>query len=163
MIFFDMFLQSTFLDNLSIEGLETKMADPREDFCCDNVKIEDPVLTETHEDIIAKLENLQVTPNFTCSYCGSGFTQEGYMKRHVELKHGRKSGPKCNKCGKLFANEKSLQKHVKTHLKCNTCKQVFDTSEEAIQHKITHTFCQICQRDFKFVSKLTKHISSIHK
>ena len=54
MIFFDMFLQSTFLDNLSIEGLETKMADPREEFRWDNVKIEDPVLTETHEDIIEK-------------------------------------------------------------------------------------------------------------
>ena len=150
------------IHNLAIEGLETKMADPREDFRWDNIKINDPVLNETHDDLTAKLENLQITPNFVCSECGSGYTQEGYLRRHVELKHGKNPDPECEECGKVYANKKSLEKHMKTHLRCSTCKEVFDRIEDVKQHKLTHTLCTICQKDFKFVSKLTKHMSSMH-
>jgi 1-aminocyclopropane-1-carboxylate deaminase/D-cysteine desulfhydrase-like pyridoxal-dependent ACC family enzyme len=138
------------------------MADPREDFHWESIETKDPVICESQEDIVSGLENLKLTPNFTCSYCGSGFTQAGYLKRHVEMKYESKVGPECVECGKLFANPKTLEKHMKTHLKCNTCKQEFETTEDAARHKKEHTFCKVCQKDFKFVSKLTKHISSMH-
>ena len=160
--FFMFFIYQFDIHNLAIEGLETKMADPREDFRWDNIKINDPVLNETHDDLTAKLENLKITPNFVCSECGSGYTQEGYLRRHVELKHGKNPDPECEECGKVYANKKSLEKHMKTHLRCSTCKEVFDRIEDVKQHKLTHTLCTICQKDFKFVSKLTKHMSSMH-
>ena len=160
--FFMFFIYQFDIHNLAIEGLETKMADPREDFRWENIEIVDPVL-EPPEDIISTLENLKITPNFTCSYCGSGYTKEGYLRRHVEMKHGKDTGPECAECGKLYANQKSLDKHMKTHLKCNTCGEVFETIEEAKEHKLTHTMCTICKKDFKFVSKLTKHVLAMHK
>ena len=72
-------------------------------------------------------------------------------------------GPECNECGKVFATPKTLEKHVKTHLKFNTCKEDFNSIEYAKTHKKEHTFCKICQKEFGFVSKLTKHVTSMHK
>lgn len=99
--------------------------------------------------------------------CGAGYSKEGYLTSHIKSKHGIKepetSGPLCNECGKVFANSRTLEKHVKTHLKCNTCKQVFATMEEAKHHKMEHTFCTVCKKEFYFVSKLTKHVSALHK
>ena len=161
--FFMFFIHQFGIHNLAIEGLETKMADLREEFRWENIQIKDPVIIDNHEELVSELENLKITPNFTCSICGSGYTQAGYLKRHVEMKHESKTGPECEECGKLFANPKSLAKHMKTHLKCNICKQEFEIIEDATKHKLEHTICKFCHKDFKFVSKLTKHISSMHK
>ena len=73
------------------------------------------------------------------------------------------TGPLCGECEKVFVNARTLEKHMKTHLKCNTCKKEFSTIEEAKCHKKEHTFCRLCQKEFYFASKLTKHMSSIHK
>ena len=146
------------------------MADPREEFRWKNIKIIDPDLTESQEEnLVFVMDNLKLGPKYSCSYCGAGYTQEGYLKRHLETKHEVEEKkkpehqPECDDCGKLFANAKTLEKHMKTHLKCKTCKQEFQTMQEAKHHKKEHTFCNICQKDFHFVSKLTKHCASNHK
>lgn len=168
--FFLFFLYQFDIHNLSIEGMETKMADPREEFRWENIKIIDPDLTESQEEnLVSVMDNLKLGPKYSCSYCGAGYTQEGYLKRHMETKHEVEEKkkpehqPECDDCGKLFANAKTLEKHMKTHLKCKTCKQEFQTMQEAKHHKKEHTFCNICQKDFHFVSKLTKHCASNHK
>ena len=106
-----------------------------------------------------------MSPKFSCPLCRSGYTQEGYLKKHLETKHNKKPGlgPECDICGKLFANTKTLEKHVQTHLKCNTCKEDFKTVAEVKEHKREHTYCKICLKDFIFPSKLTKHVNSVHK
>ena len=142
------------------------MADPREDFRWDNIKIVGPDLSEPEvETLVSELKHLDLGPKYTCSLCGNGYTQEGYLKKHLETKHQKKPdlGPECEECGKVFANTKTLEKHIKTHLKCKICKQEFDTAEEAKNHKREHTYCKICLKEFHFVSKLTKHIDSVHK
>ena len=165
--FFLFFLYQFDIHNLSIDGLESKMADPREEFRWENIKVEEPDLEEykVEEDLVASLNKLKVSPNFSCSLCGSGFTQEGYLKKHLETKHQKKPdpGPECDICGKLLANAKTLEKHVQTHLKCNKCKEEFKTVTEAKEHKRKHTYCNICHKDFHFPSKLTKHVTSVHK
>ena len=164
--FFLFFLYQFDIHNLSIDGLESKMADPREQFRWDNIKIVEPDFNESKlEDIVSSMSKLEVSPKFSCPLCGSGYTQEGYLKKHLEIKHQKKPdpGPECEICGKLFANAKTLEKHVQTHLKCNTCKEVFKTVAEVMAHKREHTYCKICQKDFHFPSKLTKHVNSVHK
>ena len=163
--FFMFFLYQFDIHNLSIEGLETKMADPREEFRWQNIDIMDPVLEERpDEDLSSVFEKMKIA-KFECEQCGSGYSQEGYLKKHLETKHGltEKSGPECKDCGKVFANTKTLAKHIKSHLKCNICKKEFLTPEEAADHKKDHTVCKLCNKDFYFASKLTKHVNSIHK
>lgn len=164
--FFLFFLYQFDIHNLSIEGLESKMADPREEFRWNNIRIVEPDLREPQmESLVDGMGKLEVSPEFSCSICGNGYTQEGYLKKHLETKHMKMPdpGPECPECGKLFANSKTLEKHVKTHLKCNTCKKEFQDANEAKDHKREHTYCKICQKDFLFPSKLTKHVNSIHK
>ena len=163
------FLYQFDIHNLAIEGLDSKMADPREEFRWENIVIVDPDLNfvEQVDDLASDIESLQLDPSFKCGKCGAGYSKEGFLKRHIESKHGIKEpesiGPVCIECEKVFANSRTLEKHLKTHLKCNTCKEEFNTMEEAKCHKKEHTFCKVCQKDFYFVSKLTKHISSLHK
>ena len=138
------------------------MADPREEFRWQNIKIMDPILEETpDENLSSVFEKLKIKPRFECTQCGSGYSQEGYLQKHLETKHGvyQKTGPECKECGKLFANTKTMEKHMK----CNTCKKELSSPEEAADHKKDHTICKICKKDFYFVSKLTKHMNSIHK
>ena len=90
------------------------------------------------------------------------------MKRHVGSKNGIQKlelsgGPVCDDRGKVFANWRNLEKHLKTNLKCNTCKKEFSSAEEAKKHQKEHTTCEYCQKDFYFISKLTKHVSAMHK
>jgi uncharacterized Zn-finger protein len=142
------------------------MADPREDFRWENIRIVAPEVRESKvESLVTGLDQLGIGPKFSCSICGNGYSQEGYLKRHLEAKHGKKPdrGPECDECGKVFANSKTLEKHKKTHLKCKTCKADFETIEEPRNHQKEHTYCKICQKEFRFISKLTKHIESIHK
>ena len=113
--FFLFFLYQFDLHNLAIEGLESKMADPREEFRWENIQIVDPDLN-FHEDVdelSSEIQNLQLNPTFTCEKCGAGYTKEGYLKRHIESKHGiqkpEPSGPVCDDCGKVFANSRTLE------------------------------------------------------
>ena len=167
--FFIFFLYQFDIHNLAIEGMESKMADPREEFRWNNIVMKDPELIE-EDELVSAVKSLKLNPVFSCELCGAGYTQEGYLKRHVESKHAQTkksnfpedSGPECNECGKIFANPRTLEKHVKSHLKCSTCKEEFKSIEEVKMHKKEHTFCKICQKEFNFVSKLTKHVSSMH-
>ena len=117
------------------------------------------------DELSAKIENLDLNPVFTCEKCGAGYSKVGFLRRHMEAKHGKKKvdpGPICTKCGKVFANA-YFEHHMKTHLQCSVCKKEFDTIDEMKSHKKEHTFCVVCKKDFYFVSKLRKHMSSMHK
>ena len=156
------------IHNLSIEGLDSKMADPRKEFRWENLTIIEPKLdvcmSDSIEVLSANMKSLELNATFNCDICGCGFNKKGYLKWHMEAKHAvKKVGPMCNKCYKVFANQKTLEKHMKTHLKCSTCKNEFASPEEMKLHKKEHTFCTICNKEFYFVSKLAKHVTSIHK
>ena len=166
------FLYQFYIHNLAFEGLDSKMAEPREEFCWENVTLIDPDLSEFKSDYIddlaEKIENLDLNPLFTCETCGAGYTKEGFLRRHMEAKPGKqlaqkKVGPVCSECDKVFANKYKLEQHMKTHMKCTTCKKEFESIEDVKIHKKEHTFCKVCKKDFYFVSKLAKHMSSMHK
>ena len=86
----------------------------------------------------------------------------------MERKHGKqlvkkKVGPVCSECEKVFASKYNWESHMKTHLKCTTCKKKFESIEDVKSHRKEHTFCVLCKKDFYFVSKLAKHMSTMHK
>lgn len=165
--FFMFFIYQFDMHNLALEGLDSKMADPREEFRWENLIIVEPDISDHNIDEIAtKMESLELKEFFSCDQCGAGYSKEGYLKRHKETKHkiiAKNTEPVCSECGKVFANPYSMEKHMKTHLKCNTCKKEFASCEEAKVHRKEHTFCVICCKDFYFASKLSKHLLSVHK
>ena len=85
------------------------MADPREEFRWSNIELKEPELIEA-EELVSAIQSLKLDPIFSCEHCGAGYTQEGYLNRHVETKHTHtkntleNSGPVCGECGKVFAN-----------------------------------------------------------
>ena len=108
------------------------MADPREEFRWENLTIIEAKLDDCMSDSIEELSaNIKLLELYATFICGCGFDKEGYLKRHIESKHAvQKVGPVCNECDKIFANPKTLEKHMKTHIKCSTCKKEFSSPEE---------------------------------
>ena len=103
------------------------------------------------------------------SECGDSLTTE----RKVE--NGAKKNHKCETCGRLFSNVKSLNKHIsrlpKNHKdnKCEFCNKSFFTKEGLRLHKRSihegrRDFrCEICDKLFLGVGDLKKHIHTVHE
>ena len=66
--FFLFFLYQFDILNLAIEGLDSKITDPREEFQWENIIIKDPDLNETNEtnveDLTSKFKSLELNPTF---------------------------------------------------------------------------------------------------
>jgi len=54
-----------------------------------------------------------------CVDCGFARKKKSVIVYHVEYKHLKQNLP-CQHCGKLFANEHALKKHLKSHELVNT-------------------------------------------
>ena len=72
------------IHNLSIEGLDSKMADPRKEFRWENLTIIEPKLdvcmSDSIEVLSANMKSLELNATFNCDICGCGFNKEGYLK-----------------------------------------------------------------------------------
>ena len=116
------FLYNIHLHNLSIENM-TIVADPREEFRWSKI-VRPPVnLDDDAVDIVTKkMETIQLGKKFefNCDACGTGYSQEGYLKKHMEVKHAKPSssstGGECPMCGSVLATARSFEKHIKSHL-----------------------------------------------
>ena len=117
----------------------------------------DPDLSEIKsdniDDLSAKIENLDLNPMFTCETCGAGYSKEGFLRRHMETKHGKqlvkkKVSPVCSECEKVFASKYNLESHMKTHLTCTTCKKEFESIEDVKGHRKEHTFVCCAKKIF---------------
>lgn len=117
-----------------------------------------PGLCRYRTDSLQKLELHQETHSdtrpFCCHSCGKGFKQSNQLKNH-ELTHldgkgvGQSSvgdkNKECHICKRVFANQKSLKKHVEiVHDKrkpflCNTCGHESSRKAMLDLHLRTHT------------------------
>ena len=174
--FFLFFLYNFDLHNMSIEGIVSKMADPREDFRWSNIdiqKVSQKLISPTPmQSIEGLLQKLELALKFTCNLCGSGYSKVGFLKAHLEKKHETKTsdtdnkksetlpGMICEECGKVLGDKRSLERHMKSHLKCTTCGQLFKTWQESKLHKQNHVTCQICQLFCEYPSKLKTHMKT---
>ena len=115
--FFLFFLYQFDIHNLAIEGLDSKIADLREEFRWDNIEIKNPDLDleSKVDELTSGMESLELNRIVYCKHCGAGYSKEGYLKRHIESKHGivaerDMTGPLCGECEKVFRKCKNFRK-----------------------------------------------------
>ncbi|XP_030033855.2 gastrula zinc finger protein XlCGF26.1 isoform X19 [Manduca sexta] len=111
-----------------------------------------------------KLQKRQLS----CAMCSVKLCSLRTLSRHT-LSHFRNST--CERCGKSYSNERSLQYHVQqTHTgkkSCSKCKAEFDTSQAKLNHlkespKCWYHICGICNERFLTWNKKQTHVNLVH-
>ena len=83
-------------------------------------------------DLIGKVEEMKLNPSdsvygyledfssetnevLKCNFCPGLYKKRGFLKTHLEEKHGKKVVLRCNFCGfEDFEDQKKLTRHMKT-------------------------------------------------
>ena len=67
--------------------------------------------------------------NFGCGKCGKSFAHERGLKRHIQFQCGRERGFSCVHCSKKFSRPDYLKKHLKSHID-DTDNELFSTAKD---------------------------------
>ena len=81
---------------------------------------------------------------FECEQCGKSFAQEGSLRRHISSIHNCERHS-CDFCEKSFSEKGTLYKHMKS------------VHEGILNHK-----CELCDMSFDIASRLQSHVETIH-
>uniref|UniRef100_A0A8D8X520 Zinc finger protein 26 n=1 Tax=Cacopsylla melanoneura TaxID=428564 RepID=A0A8D8X520_9HEMI len=108
--------------------------------------------------------------SYPCILCEKIFTYKGGLTRHIKNRHEvkeKKPPVHCEMCGKPYADQNSLGKHMKiNHLgmkpKCTICNKTFYEKTGLEIHMNTHSgvkpwCCEICGRNFSTKNYLKVH------
>ncbi|XP_054454968.1 histone-lysine N-methyltransferase PRDM9-like [Anoplopoma fimbria] len=129
---------------------ETKVADESE-----NTQ-EAMDVTETENIPAGEAE----TSQFSCSDCGSSFTNEATLRKHKASVHERLRPYVCTVCQKCFGQYNDLTRHLQHHQKQSKRGKKVD---EAPEESTTMPFsCAECSLSFPSVDDLQQHITEHH-
>ncbi|XP_069690513.1 zinc finger protein 341-like [Periplaneta americana] len=102
---------------------------------------------------------------FRCAKCKSKFSSPESLDHHMAV--STHSYP-CPHCGKVFACERYLRRHLPTHgtaqsFTCQQCGKGFRTEQYLNTHMLTHSthkphVCQHCPAAFNRKDKLVRHL-----
>ena len=82
---------------------------------------------------------------YSCSQCGKCFASQPYLSKHMNV---HKSKYKCIKCGKSYGSKRSLVKHVQSH-----------SGEKAYEYTVCRlNKCHICDKAFCQPGHLDNHM-----
>lgn len=125
-----------------------------------------------NEYYIFNEEEFKVKMNvlYQCEECGKSFKLKNSYKSHQRT-HKMKNS--CHLCGKLFARNSGLSRHMKcVHLgikdySCDICGLSFAEKSTMEDHRKTHTgenpyFCHECDKVFTRKGGLSRHTKNIH-
>nr|CAB3267936.1 ZF(C2H2)-13 zinc finger protein [Phallusia mammillata] len=80
-----------------------------------------------------------------CRKCGKEFAQEDSLKKHIQVVHQKKKPHKCKECGKQFGQRQDLTVHMNTHT------------------GIKPFACEKCDKRFTSSSSRNAHVRQIHE
>lgn len=100
-----------------------------------------------------------------CELCGLA-VHKSSISRHMKIHTGEKLLFECETCGKTYANNSNLNRHMQLHSEttsfiCGVCKKAFKQKEGLSQHMLIHQekkhICSTCGRGFTQVGHLILH------
>ncbi|CDO92170.1 unnamed protein product [Kluyveromyces dobzhanskii CBS 2104] len=112
---------------------------------------------------------------YFCDYqgCNKSFTRPSLLTEHQMTVHHGVKPFKCGVCGKGFAKNSHLNRHMFTHsdnkpFKCSVCGKGVTTTQQLRRHEITHTKSfrctyEGCNETFYKHPQLRSHILSVHE
>lgn len=104
---------------------------------------------------------------FGCSVCGSSFSQDKHLKKHMRL-HSRGARWSCSVCQKSFLWKTVLEAHMRIHTgekpySCSVCGARFTHGSNLASHRKTHWgvkphTCSVCNASFSRRHHLSRHM-----
>ncbi|XP_021967185.1 zinc finger protein 560 [Folsomia candida] len=112
-------------------------------------------------------------PKFTCHICGSAYSSEETLRRHLKLTHTQLQNRfPCTHCDKRFPEACRLQRHMLSHtaekaFSCDVCGKRYALKSQLKVHLMRHKNirphgCPHCEMAFLRAHHLRKHINSYH-
>ena len=110
---------------------------------------------------------------FHCQSCDKSFTEERFLKAHVESSH-KKVRHACHLCDKDFSQKSVLSRHIKTvhdvisKQCCVTCGLTFSQKNILVRHiktvhnKLKTHMCSDCGKMFREARELKRHFDAVH-
>lgn len=145
------------------------------DLCGQKFLHKSGIQTHLHQNCKYRTGNWTELGRRTCPYCGIDISYRHYSQ-HVQLKHLGGGDFMCSVCGKTFARNGLLNRHMtrrhnqdNTVFKCEQCGKEFSKKEALKSHlKITHSSerphaCTLCSKAFKRAKTLTAHLHAHNK
>lgn len=107
---------------------------------------------------------------YKCMHCNKSYDDEEKFNRHT-LFHTGGRPHECQECGKKFAFEDTLKRHLNEHQKpyrCETCGKSYSMEKWLIVHQRFHngekTYkCRKCGSHFETMLEYQRHKSAAHK
>ncbi len=89
------------------------------------------------------LKKRRTKKSFTCTQCGTSFTNKYDLELHMRVHTGQKPFT-CDQCGKSFSQSSSLKDHINIHTReklytCDQCGKTFLRSSHLKNHLRVHT------------------------
>ncbi|XP_005104225.2 uncharacterized protein LOC101860911 [Aplysia californica] len=154
----------------SIASLKShvKVHNKRESFQCDKCEASFTFALAFERHKLTHKKGKQMAK---CEVCGSEFTRQSNLKKHMMIHTGQKPFT-CEVCGSSFTQKANLQVHMRTHTgekpyTCNTCGAKFAHSQALKTHTLFHGtqkdfVCHSCGKAFLASATLEKHIRTVH-
>ncbi|KAG7303920.1 hypothetical protein JYU34_010834 [Plutella xylostella] len=117
-----------------------------------------------------------VLKTYKCNVCGDEFSSKTDVLQHKNLSLSCKDeNPKCDCCGKLFANKLRLRVHLeymagkkssnkpeKLQIPCEECGKIFFSKKTYKNHVVIHDGvthpCPVCGKLFQWKGNLARHL-----
>ena len=89
---------------------------------------------------------------------------DNILKTGKKFRNNQTREYKCTQCDIVFCGQQRLESHIINihNSLCKVCSESFSSKIEMRVHLKQHRNCKLCGRNYRYASKLEKHMNSVH-